>query len=196
MFDRYHRTVEETQDLDLLPVMNLFMVLIPFLLMGAAFFHIGAIPVSLPNHTPSESDTPTTDTTVTLNMTIDTDKLALSASSSGVDPDTLETLGLELPMGASAGGVDLKKLQAHLRRVKAGYPKSDTVIVLPHADLNYAQLVAILDASREFEAGRDDKGDPRYAPLFPKVVFSRLLKEDTASPEAPAAAAALPEASP
>ena len=56
MFDRYRRTVEETQDLDLLPVMNLFMVLIPFLLMGAAFFHIGVIPASLPSHTPEVKD--------------------------------------------------------------------------------------------------------------------------------------------
>ena len=176
MFDRYRRTVEETQDLDLLPVMNLFMVLIPFLLMGAAFFHIGVIPASLPSHTPEDATDPTADDTVklTMNLIVAPDEVSVSFSSDDLDPESLDALALKLPL--ADGNVDLKKLQDHLRAVKAKYPKSDTSLVLPHEELAYEQLVAILDTTREYADGLDRRGDPTYAALFPKVVFSRFIE--------------------
>ena len=51
---RRRRAQEEDPDIDILPVMNMFMVLIPFLLMSASFFHIQAINTSVPVH----ADTP------------------------------------------------------------------------------------------------------------------------------------------
>ena len=50
MFEEWRQAKEEDHDLNLIPVMNLFMVLIPFLLMGAAFFHMAVIPTSTPSH--------------------------------------------------------------------------------------------------------------------------------------------------
>lgn len=175
MFSRYQRAVEETRDLDLLPVMNLFMVLIPFLLMGAAFYHIGAIPASLPNHSTEQSaaaEEPS-EVAVTVHLVITEAQLQVSAASEALDADTLRGLGRTFPKLAT--GYDLKALREHLQRIKAKYPKSDTAMVLPYGDLQYEQLVSVLDASRDYPKGVDAKGDPIYGDLFPKVVFSRFI---------------------
>ena len=41
---------EEDTELNMVPIMNMFMVLIPFLLMSASFYQINAINTSLPVH--------------------------------------------------------------------------------------------------------------------------------------------------
>jgi len=183
LFKRFHKAVEETGDLDLIPVMNLFMVLIPFLLMGAAFYHIGVIPSSLPTHTPDESDVPRTPTTVTVNLVITPDALTLTASSTSLSEEQLNALGATWPM--QDGVPDTDRMQSQLQSIKERYPESNTVIVLPHPDLGYQNLVHVLDAAREYRSGHDANGDPTYTDLFPVVVFSRFI-EASDSPEQPA----------
>ena len=174
MFERWHRAVEESQELDLLPVMNLFMVLIPFLLMGAAFFHIGVIPTSLPTHTPSESDVPKTPTTVSVNLSITADGFSMSASSTSLSEEDLAALSRN--WAKREGAYDLKGLVAHLKDIKQRYPKSNTLIVLPHPELKYDELVEVLDATRECASGETTKdGKPAMTDLFPVVVFSQLI---------------------
>lgn len=177
MFEKFDRAVEETGDLDLIPVMNLFMVLIPFLLMGAAFYHIGTIPASLPAHTPQESDVPETPTTVTVNLIVKEDRIDLSTSSVSLGPEVLDELAAAFPNGD--GGYDVPAVQAHLKMLKRRYPASNTMIVLPFEGLDYQSLVELLDSTREYEKGEDDAGDPVYEELFPVVVFSRFVPEGT-----------------
>jgi biopolymer transport protein ExbD len=184
VFTRWQKAVEETRDLDLLPVMNLFMVLIPFLLMGAAFYHIGVIPTSLPTHTPQESDVPATPTTVTINLQIAPDQIAVTASSTGLDQDQLDTLGAAWP---KRGEYDVDGVRAHLRTIKERYPESNTMIVLPHEELDYESLVHVLDATRDYPTGQlDERGEEARADLFPVVVFSRLITAEAGGEEAPA----------
>lgn len=194
MFNRWQRAVEETRDLDLLPVMNLFMVLIPFLLMGAAFYHIGVIPTSLPTHTPQQSDVPATPTTVTINLQIAADEISVTASSTGLAQEQLDALGAAWPKRGDDYDVD--SVRAHLRTIKERYPESNTMIVLPHESLDYESLVHVLDATRDYPTGqRDDHGEEVRADLFPVVVFSRLITaepgaEEEGAPEGGAAEAA------
>lgn len=179
MFERYQRAVEETQELDLLPVMNLFMVLIPFLLMGAAFFHIGVIPTSLPAHTPQASDVPKTPTTVSVNLAVSATDMQLTVSSTSLDEAQLAALGATFQRGPK--GYPREALVKHLRGLKTSYPESNTLIALPHEDLAYDELVAILDATREFPTGKTGTdGEPEMRDLFPVVVFSRFIE---AAPE-------------
>lgn len=177
MFDKFERAVEETGELDLIPVMNLFMVLIPFLLMGAAFYHIGTIPASLPAHTPQESDVPETPTTVTVNLIVKEDVVDLSTSSVSLGPDVLEGLAASFPK--KGGEYDAAGVQAHLKMLKQRYPASNTMIVLPFESLDYQSLVKLLDSTREYETGTDDKGNEVFEELFPVVVFSRFVPEGT-----------------
>ena len=171
MFERY-RAAAESEDLNLIPIMSLFMILIPFLLMGAAFFHMSTIPTSTPQHTPHASDVPKTPKTVTLNLVVKIDALSVTASSTSLTPEELAELGAELPK--EGGAYPVKRLQDWIAGIKARYPKSNTIIVLPHDDVSYEDLVTILDVTREKKV--ESKGtDPAYAELFPVTVFSRFI---------------------
>lgn len=177
MFDRYRRATTDAEELDLLPVMNLFMVLIPFLLMGAAFFHIAVIPTSLPTHTPQASDVPTTPTTVSVNLAITPTDMVLTVSSTSFDEQQLAKMGATFRKSGGQHNVDA--LIKHLKGLKTDYPKSNTLIVLPDENVKYEDLVAILDASRDFKTGaRDKDGEYVRQDLFPVVVFSRFIPPD------------------
>ncbi len=176
MFRRVQR-FQDTETPNLIGIMNLFMVLIPFLLMGAAFYHIAVIPSSLPTHTPQQSDVPTTPKTVTINMVILPDVIKLSASSTSLDEAELTAMSGEWPK--SGGKYQLAAITQQLKDIKADYPKSNTMIVLPHPKLKYEALVTILDSTRDYKIGIDPRsGDALRADLFPIVVFSRFIPQD------------------
>lgn len=176
MFDELHRAKAEAEELDLTPVMNLFMVLIPFLLMGAAFFTVGVIPTSTPNHTPGGSSAEKTPDSVSASLVIEPEELRLSFSSSSLSGEELKQLSAT--WAVKNGEMPAQQLQDHLRQVKLKYPKSNTLIVLPAGDLPYQKLVSVLDKTREFHSGDTPQGDPIYSELFPVTVFSKLLKSE------------------
>lgn len=177
MFDRYRRTIEETPDLNVIPVMNLFMVLIPFLLLGAAFYQIGVIPTSIPSHNPEESDVPQTPTTVLVNLVIRPDEMRLTCASTSLSEADLADLADTFPNQGKEQ--DVKALQQHLLMLKERYPKSTTLTVIPHDGLKYQELVYVLDATRERDSGRRTaKNEIVYDELFPVTIFSRLVTDD------------------
>ena len=181
MFNRVGRAKQDSEELNVVPVMNLFMVLIPFLLMGAAFFHIGVIPVSTPTHDPQQSDLPKTPTTVAVNLVIKPGEMSLTASSVSLSPEELEALGGVF--SSKEGRFDVDGLQQHLESIKTQYPDSNTIIVVPHNEVIYQDLVEILDATRERMDGVDEKGEVKYKELFPVTVFSRFIPPSS-EPEA------------
>jgi len=177
MFERYQKATTEAQELDLLPVMNLFMVLIPFLLMGAAFFHIAVIPTSLPTHTPQASDVPKTPTSVSVNLAITETEMDLTVSSVSLDEAKLAELGATFKKTPKGHAVDA--MIKHLKGLKANYPTSNTIIVLPSEKVKYEQLVVILDGARDYLTGKkDSQGDDERVDLFPVVVFSRFIQAE------------------
>ncbi len=162
------------EDLNLIPVMNLFMVLIPFLLMGAAFFHISVIPASVPVNDPQQSDVPKTPTTVAVNLEVDREALRLTVASVSLSEEELDALGAQWPKGKD--GYNVKAMQDHLKGLKSRYPGSNTLTLLPHDDLGYEGLVEIMDHAREWRTDQKDaKGEFVYKELFPVTIFSRLL---------------------
>lgn len=173
-FDRWREATSDPDDLNLIPVMNLFMVLIPFLLMGAAFYHIGVIPTSMPVNDPQQSDVPKTPTTVAVNLEVTEDALKLTVASVSLDPETLQSLGAQWSRKKS-GAYPVDALQKHLIGLKQKYPESNTITILPYEGLDYQRLVQILDKTRERKVGMDAKGEPKFKELFPVTIFSRLL---------------------
>ena len=157
------RQARSGPDVDLIPVMNLFVVLIPFLLLSAAFYHVGVIPTSLPSEgggaageEPGEQ--------VVVSLRIEGDRLELSAHGEGSEEE-LEGLAAVL----QRDGTELDQLGRALRAIKARYGASDTVIVVPSRTVPYQDVVAVLDAARSFTEGNSEKA------LFPVVVLSGRL---------------------
>ena len=172
---------KEPDDLNVIPVMNLFMVLIPFLLLGAAFYQIGVIPTSTPTHDPTASDIPETPTTVAANLLIEPDRLVVTFASTSLTPEELEEIAGRFPN--RDGRHDVDALRRHLRQIKSRYPESTTMTVLPHDRLDCQSLVTILDSAREYPIDPDDPFSP-HEELFPVTVFSKLITDDgAAAPE-------------
>jgi len=181
-FGRYKQAKDGPEELNLIPVMNLFVVLIPFLLAGAAFLRFGVIATNLPTNSPNESDVPKTPTTVAVTLRISPEEMDVQVASTSLTPQEVQELGALIP--AVNGKVDADSLQAHLRMLKEKYPKSTTLTVMPYDDMNYQELVGMLDKTRERDTGQlNDQGEEVYQELFPVTIFSRLLTKDPVDAE-------------
>ncbi|MFU8804323.1 MAG: biopolymer transporter ExbD [Bradymonadaceae bacterium] len=179
MFQKRRRNMaSEASDINVVPVMNLFMVLIPFLLLGAAFYQIGVIPTSTATHDPHASDVPATPTTVAANLAIREDNIRLTFASTSLGEEALAEIAAEFPK--KDGEYDVEGMQNHLLTIKERYPESTTMTVLPFEGLEYQALVEVLDAARERVKEGSDPMQPQYEELFPVTVFSKLLVADPA----------------
>jgi biopolymer transport protein ExbD len=171
MFNRYRRVRQEIE-VNLIPVMNLFVTLIPFLLLAAAFYHVGVIPTSLPSQTDGVSDIAADPRAVTVNLLIEPERIQLSASSAVLSEETLAALTANLKREAK--GFDLEKLGEALHAIKLRFEKSDTVIVMPSDRVEFQDVVRVLDVAREITLHKGTPEEVRI-PLFPVVVLSRKV---------------------
>ncbi len=170
-FGRFHRA-QDAPDVNLIPVMNLFVILIPFLLLSAAFFHVGVIPTSLPSQTDGTSDIAGNPRSITVNLVILPEEIQLSASNAVLEPELLSSLGMNIPL--KDGEYDIDLLQNALYSLKIMFAESDTVILLPGEGVKYHDVVRILDAARELKIEPDTPKET-VKPLFPVAVMSRKV---------------------
>ncbi len=170
-FSRY-RSAREDVEVNLIPVMNLFVTLIPFLLLAAAFYHVGVIPTSLPSQTDGESDVAADVKSVTINLVIEQEKIIMSASNSALSEETLAALSSTIKRKAE--GYDLDVLNKALQAIKKKYKESDTIIVLPGDDVKYQDVVLVLDSARNLPKDEVKPAGTDGA-LFPVVVLSRKV---------------------
>jgi biopolymer transport protein ExbD len=155
---------EQETDLDMVPIMNMFLVLIPFLLMSASFLHLKAINTSVPvqaeRHTQAEASEPKVE--VTLVIEIRTQGFHISALSDALDGRELAKLGTDIPIGEE-GAYGFAQMADHLETVKNRYPASNTMLVIPEPAILYDTIIQTMDAARY-----SDNQDL----LFPNVVLS------------------------
>jgi len=166
---------EEFEELNIMPLMNIIMLLIPFLIMSAEFIKIGVINVSAPKMNTGEpqQETPQKKKKKPLNLTI-------SVTSRGF---TLITRGSKISQGCDMSAAamqnpqkklptvrkledkyDYKKLRGCLSKIKKLFPDESRVIIMSEPKIQYKVVIGIMDHSREKEAGKSD--------LFPEVVLS------------------------
>jgi biopolymer transport protein ExbD len=163
--NRRRRSSEEDTEPNMVPIMNMFMVLIPFLLMSASFFHIKAINTSVPVHaiaTDAQPDAP--EIKVTVIMEIKDDRFQISALSEQLNSEELLELETTITKPHSIKE-PLATLADFLQGVKTQYPASDTMILIPDASVLYDEIVWAMDCARNMEQN----------PLFPNVVLSGSL---------------------
>lgn len=169
---------------NLIPIMNLFTALIPFLLMSAVFYQMSMIQISVPvASTTGETDIAKEDDKITLNLQIFKDRFELSASSDTLEPAKLAALKAAVPRltggnadPANAGKPDpvYEELTKKAHEIKGDYIASDTVIIVPEEDIPYQIIIEAMDALRSTVVERD--GVKSRVKLFPKVVLSSRVK--------------------
>lgn len=165
MLGRRRTRNEDMVELDMVPIMNMFLVLIPFLLMSASFFQLKAVDASVPVLSQGNAGDASAADTICLTLVVNIGKEAihLSALSPEADETLLSTLERTFPVTES--GYPFPAFSAYLVELKKAYPKSDTLIVVPDDSIRYGTIVAAMDAAR-YEAA---------SPLFPRVVISGKL---------------------
>ncbi|MGA1870643.1 MAG: ExbD/TolR family protein [bacterium] len=152
----------EEIDIDMVPIMNMFLVLIPFLLMSAAFFHLRAINTSVPVLAEGkEGAIGKAEEKVTVIVEIKEDALHLSTISDSVNDIALSKLETRI-VKEKEDEYPLDKMVLCLRKIKESYPASDTLILIPDGIVLYETIIQTMDVARQTEEG----------PLFPNVVIS------------------------
>jgi len=165
---RIREKEEVDTDLNMVPIMNMFMVLIPFLLMSAAFYHIKAVNTSIPVHGNKTSETRPVDVKeeikITVVLALKAEEINISALSDKLDAKALAEL--ETTIQRPAGGdISVAAVADFLTKIKARYPASDTLLLIPDENVTYEEIIQAMDCARNHEAEA----------LFPNVVLSGSL---------------------
>jgi biopolymer transport protein ExbD len=141
--------------LNLTPLMDVFTVLVVFLLITAVFTSITIMELSVPTRAgASVLNKP--------NFTIEV---------------IVRKAGLEIANGASVEAAipkkddkyDLKKLSEMLLRLKAQYPEKEDATVLMEPKVEYDQLIQVMDVVRSAEVRAEGSKEVDKIVLFPKI---------------------------
>jgi biopolymer transport protein ExbD len=149
----------------MIPIMNIFLVIIPFLLTSVSFFHIKAINTSVPvmaNSTTTSVKQKKPKLTVIVEMR--PAELQISVTSKEMGFEELEQFKRDIKAETS-GIYPLIELNEFLQSLKSNYPTSDTLILIPDDTIVYESIIQAMDAARNFNDN----------PLFPNVVLSGSL---------------------
>ncbi|MBK7771948.1 MAG: biopolymer transporter ExbD [bacterium] len=137
--DRRRRGFREAvaDDVDLLPLMNLFVALIPMLLVSAVFLNITVIDMKAPGDEAAQARAEQARVELALSVTI-------SAGSYVVEGNGLERVSV---------GRNDPEAAAQLAKVLAGvagqYPDNRDVMIVSQSDTRYEDIVRVMDISRE-----------------------------------------------
>lgn len=161
-------------DLDLVPIMNLVTILIPFLLLGSAFVSLAVIDSTLPAIGAPPSEEQEEDDKEKLNLTIAiTDQGYTIAGASAVLPGDSEgggpTIACTRPGCPTVDSYDTAELTRVLGQIKDRYEDEENVILMPESEIPYEVLVVTMDATRE---DPNTKVDNKPRLLFPYVVIA------------------------
>ena len=159
------RNSDEDTELNMIPIMNIFLVIIPFLLTSVSFFHIKAISTSVPVMADSThvSGKPEKIKLMVIVEMLQAE-MRLSATAEELDLQELEQFEQLIKL-QTTGIYPLMELNEYLQSIKSTYPESDTLILIPDETVIYESIIQAMDAARNFNDN----------PLFPNVVLSGSL---------------------
>ncbi len=127
----------ESIDLDMTPVMNLFMVLIPFLMSMAVFTHIAVLEFSLP---PSQGEGGEIEQTKELDISIVVTQSGFRIVGTGKKLDIIPKV---------RGKYQMNQLRGLLKAVKFQYPSQTSVVLVFDANILYDDIIKFMDVCRE-----------------------------------------------
>jgi biopolymer transport protein ExbD len=125
-------------DLDVTPVMNLFMVMVPFLVSMAVFTQIAVIDFSLPPAANGESEA--AEQTKELDISIVITETGFTIVGTGKKLDQVPRV---------QGSYQFEQLRVLLKAIKFQYPSQQSVIMVLDSDILYDDIIKFMDVCRE-----------------------------------------------
>lgn len=151
---RIERRVKKPAALLLVPMIDIFTVLVTFLLMTAVFSRTMILELNLPVSATEFREPPPG---LQLEVIVRKDSIEVTDRNSG----------LLAPLPNTATGYDVASLSQYLQRVKAKFPDKVDATMLLEPNISYDTLVQVMDTVRVFEV----KQGPTtvQAELFPDI---------------------------
>jgi len=153
------RRKEVDTELNITAFLNLMVVLIPFLLMSAAFTQLSVLELNLPSANPNEDNKkkepkPAFELTVAKNF--------LVVNNRNKTPNL--PAGILTVIENESSTHDFTKLTDYLVKLKEGYEEIDNITILLEEDTPYFLLIQAMDSVR---LSLDDEGNE--SELFPNI---------------------------
>lgn len=128
----------EEDNLNITPVMNVFLILVPFMLLTAVFVRISILEFSLPTSTEAgEAQQSQTNLVVTI----------LAISEKGFE---LKTKGMKIAfIEKTADNFDFQTLVEKLQKVKETHTQTEDIILAPQVSIKYDTIIKVMDRCRE-----------------------------------------------
>ena len=157
---------EEDTELNMVPIMNMFMVLIPFLLMSASFYQIKAINTSVPVHADTHADSLSNNEKEKITVVLELKEKEIRVSGLSETPNDLFLSELKMVISRQPDNeASTNELVDFLKALKSRYPASDTLILIPDEEVLYREIVQTMDSARDYATEK----------LFPNIVLSGSL---------------------
>lgn len=157
-----------TQEPDLIPIMNLVCLLIPFLLLTATFVQYASIEATAPRPNPMTPASTPVDPPLNLSVlvtdagfTVTARGVVLSRTGPSVDETRSSGPTIGLASGPGGPGYDFQELTSLLRDIKNDNESESGIFIGAERNVKYETIVRVMDATRE-----DDEGE-----LFPRVTM-------------------------
>jgi len=148
---RYHRGRD---DLNIVPMIDMMVILVFFLIFTAVFSKTNILPLNLPAS--STAAAPPLPPGLKLEVIVHADEIIVNDRNSG----PLK------PLPNTANGYDLDGLSLFMRQVKSQYPDMTDATVLLSANIPYEALVQVMDAVRVYQ---EPVAPFAKAELFPDI---------------------------
>ena len=176
---KLERHSRKPAELLLVPMIDIFTVLVTFLLMTAVFSRTVILQLNLP---PPQTEFKEPPPGLQLEVMVRKDLLQVADRNTGPLAVIANT----------ASGYNYEALTEYLKRVKAKFPEKTDASVLLEADTPYDTLVQVMDRVRVFEVGQGM--NTVQAELFPDISIGDAPPVDAGAPAAAPAAGAPPAA--
>jgi biopolymer transport protein ExbD len=127
----------EPFDLDITPMMNIFMILIPFLVSMAVFTQIAVVEFSLPPaQVPGEGDEQNKELDISIVVTANGFQIVGTGRKLDLIPKT-------------QGEYQFTELRALLKAIKFQYPSQKSVVIVFDGEILYDDIIKFMDICRE-----------------------------------------------
>ena len=147
-------------EIDVTAFLNLMVVLIPFLLLSAAFNQLSMFEIYLPADAEPASEPEERDDAPQLEVLLLGDRLIVSDANEGplVAIPHLED-----------GAVDVPAMQGKLIEIKLSHPETTQITLLSEPQIDYQRIIRVMDGVRAILVHED--GVPSLRELFPDIAL-------------------------
>lgn len=170
------------QELDIRPVMNLMVVLIPLLLISAEWVKLGSIEINVPpsktaglGEGEAEAQSEEREIEKRLGLSIAITDLGITIASPGAILGGAENPeGPTIPINTD-GTYDFELLKNKLIEIKKaikdkGFKDENRAVITASAEIEYQVIISVMDFLQTYETEENE-----IIPLFPEINFSKII---------------------